>query len=254
MLFASNKSKYKDVQNFKKSTMDIMKHNSSHFLVFIAGIRSYVMPGHFYRCMARPGLNALEGNTKNIEYTKSCINRLQELAVYEYSSIVYSQKHKNSRKMGIFIGMFSRERRRYKVLSYFLSVSLGNVFPLAAELAFKYYNEFSPDKTFESILIEQINKAEIDRDSCREFFLEIINSVEASPKWLRRMVSLSSELYGENNVYVDVFTIYIAYIIYRLNNCNISDTIKFTYSKSVIEITMNLYRNREAIARYLSSI
>ena len=252
MLFALDKNNSKSSQIFKKSIITAMKHNSSNFLVFIAGIRGHVMPLHFYRCMARSIKNT--SGSSPISYTDSYINRLQSLAIYEYSSLIYWKKHKNAREARIFTGIFSKEKKRYRILSDFLFISTVNTFPLAASLAFEYYNEFSPGKNFEIEIQQYMGKSGIDNDSCKQFFLEIVNSAEPSSKWHRRVLSLSSELYGESNAYKDVFTAYIVYIIYKLNNCNISSTLKYTYKKSPVELAMELYKNREAIDSYLSLI
>jgi len=252
MLFAPDKNNSKNSPIFKKSIIGTMKHNSSNFLVFIAGIRGHIMPLHFYRGMARSIKNT--SGDSPISYRDSCINRLQALAVYKYSSLIYWKKHKNAREARIFTGIFSKERKRYRILSDFLFISIVNAFPLAASLAFEYYNEFSPDKKFEIEIQQYIGKSGIDNDSCKRFFLEIINSAEPSSKWHRHVLSLSSELYGENNAYKDVFTAYIVYILYKLNNFNISSTLKCTYKKSPVEVAMELYKNREAIDSYLSLI
>ena len=156
MLFAPDKNNSKNSQIFKKSIIAAMKHNSSNFLVFIAGIRGYIMPLHFYRGMARLIKNT--AGDSPISYRDSYINRLQTLAVYEYSSLIYWKKHKNAREARIFTGIFSKERKRYRILSDFLFISIVNAFPLAASLAFEYYNEFSPDKKFEIEIQQYIGK------------------------------------------------------------------------------------------------
>ena len=66
MLFAPDTNNSKNSQIFKKSIIGTMKHNSSNFLVFIAGIRGHVMPLHFYRCMARSIKNTVPVTGINI--------------------------------------------------------------------------------------------------------------------------------------------------------------------------------------------
>jgi hypothetical protein len=204
--------------------------------------------------MLRSNLNIYGDEPKNIVKNDSYLKRLQSLAVYNYSLIIYTRKHKSARKLSIFTGILSGERKKYRFLSNFLFVSIVNTLPVAAELAYNYYDEFYPGKKFESIIQKKINSYGIDNDSCKKFFSEVVNSVEPAHKWARRMVSLSSELYGENQIYKDLFSVYIAYIIYRLNNCNMSDVLKYTYKKSPVELAMNLYKNRKNIESYLSLI
>jgi len=243
-----------NTQKLNKSTIARMRCNSSHFLTLMAGIRSFVFPEQFYRAMLRSNLNIYGDKLKNIVKNDSYLKRLQSLAVYNYSLIIYTRKHKNARKMSTFTGILSGERKRYRFLSNFLFIPIVNTFPIAAELAFNYYDDFSPSKKFESIIQEKINSYGIDNDSCQKFFMEVVNSVEPSQKWARRMVSLSSELYGENRIYMDLFSIYIAYIIYRIYDCNMSDVLKYTYKKSPLELALDLYKNRKNIESYLNLI
>lgn len=243
-----------NTQKLNKSTIARMRHNSAHFLTFMAGIRSFVFPEHFYRTMLRSNLNIYGDKLKNIVKNDSYLKLLQSLAVYNYALIIYTRKHKSARKLSVFTGILSGERRRYRFLSDFLFIPIVNAFPTTAELAFNYYDNFSPSKKFESIIQEKINSYGIDNDSCKNFFMEIVNSVEPAPKWARRMVSLSSELYGERYIYRDLFSIYIAYIIYRIYNCNMSDALKYTYKKSPVELSMDLYKNRGDIENYLNLI
>jgi len=254
MSFIFKTNVVKNKQNLNKSTIARMRHNSSHFLTFMADIRSFVFPEKFYRAMLRSNLNIYGDKLKNIVKNDSYLKRLQSLAVYNYALIIYTRRHKSARKISAFTGILSGERKRYRFLSNFLFIPIVNTFPTAAELTFDYYDNFSPSKKFESIIQEKINTYGIDNDSCQKFFMEIVNSVEPKPKWARRMVSLSSELYGERYIYRDLFSIYIAYIIYRMFNCNMSDVLKYTYKKSPVELAMDLYKNRKNIESYLNLI
>ncbi len=243
-----------DTCNIKRSTISRMGSDASHFIFFMTGIRSYVTPGYFYRHMVRKILNEENEELGKLTSTENFRNRVATLAVYEYSSIIYRKQHRNPRKIKYFAGVLSREKRRYRILSDFMVQPLVNSFPVATESAFQYYQNFSPDKKFEDLLIKGIKQTGIDNDSCSRFFMEIINSVEPAPAWLRRIVTLSSELYGNNNTYMDIFSFYIAYIFYRLNGCNISQALNYIYKKSPVKLSMDLYINREKIDVYLNAL
>ncbi len=242
------------IYNIKRSAIARMGSDASHFIFFMTGIRSYVTPGYFYRHMVGKILNEENKELEKLIGREKFKDRVATLAVYEYSSIIYRKRHRNPRKIKYFVGAMSREKRRYRILSDFMVRPLVNSFPVAVETAFQYYQNFTPDKKFEDLLINRIKQKGMDNDSCSRFFMEIINSVESTPAWIRRIVTLSSELYGNNNTYMDIFSFYIAYIFYRINGCNISQALNYIYKKSPVKLSMDLYVNREKIDIYLNAL
>jgi hypothetical protein len=235
----------------KKSTIIKMGADASHFITFMTGIRRYVMPGFFYTHMIRSILNNTDKFGKKIDYNEDMYS-LSVLAVYEYSYIIYYKKHGNSKRIGKLSGILSREKKKISLLSNFMFQPIVSSFPILTETAFDYYENFTAGKKFESLVMARIKNSGIDHDTCSRFFMEAINSPYVSSSWLNRIHSISSELYGENKTFMDLFSFYIAYIYYRKNNCNISMALRDLYKKSPFEICMGLYVDREKLEGYLS--
>jgi hypothetical protein len=243
----------KTINNMKKSTVDRIKHDASSFIYSMAGIRTYIMPGSFYRHITLPGIEMLK-DIDNKSDSNEYMDFLELNVIYQYALMAYRKKHSGRENANILAGVFSGSIKLYKLLSGLLMQSIVNCFPLAVVATFDYYQNFSPGKKFESILIEHMEGTGMDGDKCARFFMEIINSAENSPKWKRRMVAVSHELYGEDYSYNKLFSIFELYILYRINNFNISETLRELYTKSPLEISKCIYNNREKIEGYLAMI
>ncbi|WP_337861047.1 hypothetical protein [Ferroplasma sp.] len=244
----------KNIHNFKRATVKRMKYNASHFIYFMTGIRTFIMPGYFFNHMISSSNEMMADFGDKTPDSSEYLDLLELNAMYQYALLIYRKRHVNPNKINFLTGIFSEERKMYRLLADFLIQPIVNAFPFAVAATFDYYQNFSPGKQFEYTLIKYIEKTEIDSDEGSRFFMEILTSAENSAKWKRRMAALAHELYVDNKTYHKLFAIFTVYILYRINNHDMSKTLVDLYNKRPIEISKELYKNREKIEDYLALI
>ena len=223
--------------------------NALLFFKFITNKKIYITRIWYIGNIAKkpiPALNRIDDNGKtkwNVFYYQ-VINR--------YSRILYSNKHRNTvKKTSRFMGLISRNKKRIHMATDFLMPAIIKSFPLMFEISMKYYENFSSDMDFATFFTRKLGETNIDPDTCSRFFIEIIGSVEPNASWIRKMRSLSHELYGDSLLYMENFAIYIAYTIYRKCENNISTTITTMYKNSPSGICRILMENAKNIEDYL---
>ncbi|WMT52059.1 MAG: hypothetical protein RE471_04075 [Ferroplasma sp.] len=173
-------------------------------------------------------------------------------AAREYSMLIYTRKHRNNiKKPSRFQGILSSDKRRIRMATVFLLPAILKSFPLLFELSMNYYKNFSPDSDFASLFISKAGHIQVDSDTCRRFFIEVVRTAEPSGPWIRRMRSLSYELYGDSMDYMEVFALYIAYALYKKSGSNISRALRSAYCNSPLEICGIVMERQEEIEKYL---
>ena len=222
-------------------------NDSSLFFRFFTGKRINIALRFYEHNIEK---NILE--RKNYRALEDGADSLYYATVREYSLLIYTRKHRNNvRKPPRSKGILSSDKRRIRMATAFLLPAILKSFPLLFELSMNYYKNFLPDSGLTALFIMKAGHIQVDSDTCRRFFIEVVRSAEPSGSWIRRMRSLSYELYGDSMAYMEVFALYIAYVLYKKSDSNISKALRSAYCNSPFEVCGIIMENREDIEKYL---
>ncbi|WP_298275339.1 hypothetical protein [Ferroplasma sp.] len=249
MLPSPDKDNTKNYNGEKAMKLKIREavNDSALFFGFFAGKRIYIAPRFYGHNIEK---NILE--RKNYSPTDNDADCFYYVILIEYSRLIYRKKHSNNvKKPSRLLGILSSEKRRIRMATSFLMPAILKSFPFLFELSMDYYRNFSPELDFTTLFRKKAENIGIDSDTCRRFFIEVVRSAEPSGSWIRRMRSLSYELYGDSMAYMEVFALYIAYALYKKSGSNISKALRSAYCNSPFEVCGIIMENREDIEKYL---
>ena len=238
----------KNIETGRRQYIRGIAENARLFFVFITNKKIYIARMWHVRNIGKSYIPAFN---KTDDHGKAEWNVFYYQVINSYSRILYSNKHRNAvKKTPRFMGLISRDKKRIHMATDFLMPAILKSFPLMFELSMKYYENFSSEIDFITFFTKKLEETNIDNDTCRRFFIEIISSVETNASWTRKMRSVSHELYGESLSYTENFAIYIAYAIYRKYDNNISTAIMTMYKNSPSGICSILLENNKIIGDY----